>query len=153
MIIALEEARLELIDFRDRLKDLGSALRIDYLREQAQQLEEKSSSAEFWNDTDKSTQALQVLKQMKDKIARYDDLCQRLEDTIVMAELANEENDESMVEEILADVRDIKMEEDKQRISILLNGQYDRNNAIVSFHPGAGGTEAQDWAQMLYRMY
>ena len=77
----------------------------------------------------------------------------KLEDTITLAELAIEENDESLVGEVEADVKAIEEEEEKQRIEILLSGEYDQNNAIVSFHPGAGGTEAQDWAQMLYRMY
>ena len=153
MIIALEEAKNDLNTFRERIEDLGSALHIDSLREQATLLEEKSQSAEFWNDQAKSTQSLQTLKQLTDKIAAYDALRQKLEDTVTMAELAIEDNDESMTDEILADVAWIHQEEDKQRIEILLSGQYDRNNAILSFHPGAGGTEAQDWAQMLYRMY
>ena len=96
---------------------------------------------------------MQTLKQLKDKIERYENLCTKLDDTITMAELAIEENDESLTEEILSDVAAIKAEEEKQRIEILLSGPYDKNNAILSFHPGAGGTEAQDWAQMLYRMY
>ena len=153
MIIALEEAKLELNNFRDQVKELGNALRIDSLREQAMTLEEKSQSPDFWNDQEKSTKSLQTLKQLKDKIERYENLCSKLEDTITMAELAMEENDESLTEEILNDVAAIKAEEEKQRIEILLSGPYDKNNAILSFHPGAGGTEAQDWAQMLYRMY
>ena len=153
MIIALEEAKLELNNFREQIVELGNALRIDSLREQAQTLEEKSQSPDFWNDQDKSTKSLQTLKQLKDKIERYENLCTKLDDTITMAELAIEENDESLTEEILSDVAAIKAEEEKQRIEILLSGPYDKNNAILSFHPGAGGTEAQDWAQMLYRMY
>ena len=153
MIIALEEAKIELNNFRGQIEDLGIALRIDALREQAATLEEKSQSAEFWNDQNKSTQSLQLLKQIKDKIERYERLCAKLDDTVTLAELAIEENDESMTDEVLHDVQDIKAEEEKQRIEILLSGPYDKNNAILSFHPGAGGTEAQDWAQMLYRMY
>jgi len=153
LVIAIEEARIELNNFREQLRDLGHALRIDALREQAATLDEQSQSADFWNNQEKSTQALQTLKQLKDKIERYDALCTRLEDTITLAELALEANDESMTDEILEEAAAIKEEEEKQRIEILLSGQYDKNNAIVSFHPGAGGTEAQDWAQMLYRMY
>jgi peptide chain release factor 2 len=80
-------------------------------------------------------------------------LAAKLEDTITLCELAIEENDESMTEEVLSEEKIILESEEKQRLEILLSGEYDANNAIISFHPGAGGTEAQDWAQMLYRMY
>ena len=153
MIIALEQAKQELNAFRDTLTELGRALRIESLREQAETLEAKSQSPDFWNDQEKSTKALQQLKQMKDKIERYESLCQRLDDTVMMAEMAIEENDESVTEEIVSEKEAIFTEAEKQRIEVLLCGQYDKNNAILSFHPGAGGTEAQDWAQMLYRMY
>ena len=85
MIIALEEAKLELNNFREQIVELGNALRIDSLREQAQTLEEKSQSPDFWNDQDKSTKSLQTLKQLKDKIERYENLCPKLDDTITMA--------------------------------------------------------------------
>ncbi len=153
MIIALEQAKQRLTGFRESVLELGRALRIDALKEQAETLEEKSQSPDFWNDQEKSTKALQQLKQMKDKIERYESLVQRLDDTVIMAEMAIEENDESVTDEILSEVESITAEAEKQRIEVLLSGPYDRNNAIVSFHPGAGGTEAQDWAQMLYRMY
>ena len=90
---------------------------------------------------------------MKSKIENYDALAAKLEDTITLTEMAIEENDESLVEEILAEQAAIIAEEEKQRIEVLLSGEYDKNNAIIAFHPGAGGTEAQDWALMLYRLY
>ena len=153
LIIALEDAKYELTNFRDDLAELGSALRIDTLREQVAELEKKTSDPAFWNDQATSGKTLQQIKQLKDKITAYEALCTKLEDAITLAELAIEENDESMVEEVLNEQKEILATEEKMRIEILLSGEYDRNNAIVSFHPGAGGTEAQDWAQMLYRMY
>ena len=153
LIIALEDAKYELTNFRDDLAELGSALRIDTLREQVAELEKKTSDPAFWNDQATSGKTLQQIKQLKDKITAYEVLCTKLEDAITLAELAIEENDESMVEEVLNEQKEILATEEKMRIEILLSGEYDRNNAIVSFHPGAGGTEAQDWAQMLYRMY
>ncbi len=153
MIIALEDAKYELTNFRADLTELGSALRIDTLREQVAELEKKTSDPAFWNDQATSGKTLQQIKQLKDKINAYEALCTKLEDAITLAELAIEENDESMVEEVLNEQKEILETEEKMRIEILLSGEYDRNNAIVSFHPGAGGTEAQDWAQMLYRMY
>ncbi len=153
MIIQLEEAKYKLTGFRENVKELGSALRIDQLRDEVAELEKETLSADFWGDQEKSGKTLRKIKQIKDKIEAYEKLEAKLEDTIALAELAIEENDESFIEEVEADVAEIEKEEEKQRIEILLSGEYDRNNAIVSFHPGAGGTEAQDWAQMLYRMY
>lgn len=153
MIIALENAKHELVDFRDNVKELGNALRIEELRQEVQELEKVTFEPDFWSDQDNSTKILQKIKQMKTKIENYDALSTKLEDTIILIEMAIEENDESMTEEILEDQKAIYKEEEKQRIEVLLSGEYDKNNAIISFHPGAGGTEAQDWALMLYRLY
>ena len=153
MIIALEEAKHKLTNFRENIKELGSALRIEDLRSEAAALEEQTLAPDFWNDQERSGRILRDIKQKKDKIEKYENLASKLEDTIALAELAIEENDESYTDEVLSEVTEIEREEEAQRISILLSGEYDRNNAILSFHPGAGGTEAQDWALMLYRMY
>ena len=153
MIIALEEAKYKLENFRKDVAELGSALRIDDLRNKAAELDKITSDPEFWNNQENSGKVLKEVKRIKEKITKYEALENKLEDTITLAELAIEENDESLVGEVEADVKAIEEEEEKQRIEILLSGEYDQNNAIVSFHPGAGGTEAQDWTQMLYRMY
>ena len=153
LIIALENARHELIDFRENVKELGNALRIEELKTESAELEKTTFEPDFWSDQENSTKVLQKIKQMKTKIENYEALATKLEDTIILIEMAIEENDESMTEEILEDQRAIYKEEEKQRIEVLLSGEYDKNNAIISFHPGAGGTEAQDWALMLYRLY
>ena len=153
MIIALENAKYELQNFRENLKELGSALRIEELRIEVEELEKTTFDPDFWSNQENSTKTLQKIKQMKAKIENYDALCTKLEDAIMMADMAIEENDESMTEEIIADQQAIFAEAEKQRIQVLLSGEYDKNNAIISFHPGAGGTEAQDWALMLYRLY
>ena len=153
MIIQLEEAKRNLASLSDALVELGSALRIDELRKEAQDLDAKTAEPDFWNDPDNSSKVLQRVKVVKGKISKYDALRSKLEDTQVLCEMGIEENDESVVEEVLAEVKAIEAEEEKQRIEVLLSGDYDRNNAILSFHPGAGGTEAQAWALMLYRMY
>ena len=153
MIIALEEAKYKLENFRKDVAELGSALRIDDLRNKAAELDKITSDPEFWNNQENSGKVLKEVKRIKEKITKYEALENKLEDTITLAELAIEENDESLVGEVEADVKAIEEEEEKQRIEILLSGEYDQNNAIVTFNPGAGGTEAQDWAQMLYRMY
>lgn len=153
MIIQLDEAKRTLGELRQVVDDLASALRIDTLKNEIAEMEERTSQPDFWNDQENSGKILQSIKIKKDKIEAYERLQQRLEDAYLLAEMGIEENDESVVEEVLEEVDAVKHEAERQRIDTLLSGQYDRNNAILSFHPGAGGTEAQDWASMLYRMY
>ena len=117
-----------------------------------EELEKQTVEQDFWSNQENSSKILQTIKQTKDAIENYDALCARLEDAIVLAEMAIEENDEGSVPEVENELAEIVAAEEKKRIEVLLSGEYDKNNAIVSFHTGAGGTEAQDWAQMLYRM-
>ncbi len=152
LIIALEDAKYKLIKLRDDLVELGSALKIEEKRVTVEGLEKQTLEQDFWSNQENSSKILQTIKQTKDAIENYDALCARLEDAIVLAEMAIEENDEGSVPEVENELAEIVAAEEKKRIEVLLSGEYDKNNAIVSFHPGAGGTEAQDWAQMLYRM-
>ena len=152
MIVALEDAKYKLIGMREKIVELGSALRIDDLRAVADELDKQTLDPDFWSNQENSSKVLQKIKQTKYTIEDYDKLCSRLEDAITLAEMAIEENDEAYVEEVQSELDAIVAQEESKRIEILLSGEYDKNNAIVSFHPGAGGTEAQDWAQMLYRM-
>ncbi len=153
LIIQLEEAKYKLQNMRADIDELASALRIEQLVSEVAEDEAKTMEADFWNDAENSSKMLQQIKQKKDKISAFEALKNRLEDAIVLAEMGIEENDESVVPEVESEMAAVIKEEERQRIEVLLSGEYDRNNAIVSFHPGAGGTEAQDWALMLYRMY
>ena len=153
MIIQLEEAKYKLQNMRADIEELGSALRIDQLKSEVEEDEKLTTEAEFWNDAENSSKVLQKIKQKKDKIEEFETLRNRLEDAITLAEMGIEENDESVIEEVEDELAAVVRDEERMRIEVLLSGEYDRNNAIVSFHPGAGGTEAQDWALMLYRMY
>ena len=153
MIIAIEEARSKLIALRKTVADLGVSFRIDELKDKSEELEAQTLAENFWNDAAASSKVLQAIKQMKDKIELHETLSRRLEDAIALCDMAIEENDESVTDEIKAELEYIETETEKQRLETLLTGEYDRNNAVLSFHPGAGGTEAQDWAMMLYRMY
>ena len=152
LIIALEEAKYKLIGLRADVEDLGSALRIDQLRATVKELDEQTLDPDFWSNQENSSTVLQKLKQTKDTIENYEALSARLEDAITLAEMAIEENEEGYIDEVESELSEIVKLAESKRIEILLSGEYDKNNAIVSFHPGAGGTEAQDWAQMLYRM-
>jgi peptide chain release factor 2 len=153
LIIALEDAKHKLTALRGTLADLAVSLRIEEKREKSEELEAQTLAPDFWNDAASSSKILQSIKQMKDKIELYESLCSRLEDALMLAEMGIEENDESVVDEVEAELSYIEAEAEKQRLETLLTGEYDRKSAVLSFHPGAGGTEAQDWAMMLYRMY
>ena len=152
MIVALEEAKAKLYALRKDLVELGLALRIEETKENLVDLEAQTQAPDFWNNAEESSKKLQVIKQAQDKVSGYEKLVARLEDAIALCEMGIEENDESVVEEVQTELAAVVAEEEHRRIEVLLSGEYDKSNAIVSFHPGAGGTEAQDWAQMLYRM-
>ncbi len=153
MIIELQEAVSSLNALKNDIAELGAALKIDKLKEEIKELEEKSSTADFWADQENSGKVLQQLKQLKDRVEEYEKLCSMTEDALILAEMADEADDMASAQEVLIDVKRIEKEEERMRVEALLSGEYDHCNAIVSFHPGAGGTEAQDWASMLYRMY
>ncbi len=153
MIVALEEAKRRLVLLEDVLGELGSQLKIEEARERAGDLERETLVENFWADAEKSSQKLREIKQLKDKVESYEALLSKLEDTLTLCEMAIEENDEGSVDEVVSETEFIENEAERKRIEVLLSGPYDKNNAIVSFHPGAGGTEAQDWASMLYRLY
>ena len=152
MIVALEEAKRKLTALESVVAELGNQLRIEEAEERAQELERETMVQDFWLDAEKSSQKLREIKQLKDKVESYKELVSKLEDTYTLCEMAIEENDEDSVDEVVRETEFIETEAERKRIEVLLSGPYDKNNAIVSFHPGAGGTEAQDWCQMLYRM-
>ena len=153
LIIQLEEAKRTLQGMKGNIVELGNALRIEKISEEAEELEQKTLVPNFWDDAANSSKILRELKQIKDTIEEYENLQIALDDAIMLADMGIEENDESVVEEVLAELERITEIEERMRLETLLSGEYDSCNAIVSFHPGAGGTEAQDWASMLYRMY
>ncbi|MCL2212625.1 MAG: peptide chain release factor 2 [Oscillospiraceae bacterium] len=131
--------------------DLGAALRVEELRAQAEKLQTATEVPDFWNDPT-SSRTLKELKRTRDKITEFDALAALVADTAELCDLAITEGDDTFTADIADAVAKIEATEYKLRIRTLLSGEYDGNNAIVAFHPGAGGTEAQDWAEMLYRM-
>ena len=153
MIIEFEEAKQRLRAMKGDAEELASALKIEKLRENARELEEKTFAPSFWDDQENSGRILRELKKTKDTIEEYEKLCSSIEDAITLCEMGIEENDETMLPEVQSEESRICEIAERMRIETLLSGQYDKNDAILSLHPGAGGTEAQDWALMLYRMY
>ena len=116
-------------------------------------LEAETNKEGFWNDQENSTRVLQEIKLVKDKVTNYQKVNKDLDDLEAMFELVCESDDENDAHEVQSMFKRLSKEIDRLEISNLLSGPHDKNNAIVTIHPGAGGTESQDWAQMLYRMY
>ena len=117
------------------------------------ELEAKTSNPDFWSDSSKSGKVLQEIKIIKNKKEKYEKLESELNNLIDMNELLLTENDEDMADDLVKNTASISKEIDTIEVTTLLSDKYDVNNAIVTIHPGAGGTESQDWAEMLYRMY
>ena len=140
-------------ELSDNAQELGRTLNIEKLRQDAAETEALTTAPDFWANQETSGKTLQKLKQLQNKIAQYEGLLQSIDDAITLGQMAQEEHDEETGSEVLAETQRIADLEDRMRLETLLSGEYDHNNAILSLHPGAGGTEAQDWAQMLYRMY
>lgn len=152
-MVQFDEQRLRLEGYRKDLEDLGDALGLDALRAEIAALEEQSAAPEFWNDMANSQKVLQTIRRDKNKIESFERLKSSFDDTMTLIELANEEEDLSLLEEVTADIDSFVTKLEEQRLATLLNGEYDARSAILTFHAGAGGTEAQDWTEMLFRMY
>ena len=152
-MLQFEELRLELLECRKPLDELAEALGLADMKKEIAALEEQSAAPDFWDDMKNSQKILQQMATLKNRVQAYEKLNADYEDTLVMIELSDEEEDESMFPDCRESVDAVKKELDKQTLSTLLSGEYDSKNAILTFHAGAGGTEAQDWASMLVRMY
>ncbi len=153
MIVEYEQFKQELAGYEEPIKELGSALDIEGAKEEAAKLEKKTLDPDFYSDPDKSQKVLQKIKQLGAKIKRYEDMVSLWEDTSTLLELAMAEEDESVKDEIASGCQRLKETVESTRLETLLSGPYDKSNAIITLHAGAGGTEAQDWCSMLYRMY
>ncbi len=152
-MLQFEELKLELTGLEPELLDLAEALDLTGMEQEVARLEEEAAQPAFWDDMENSKKVLRQTSNLKNKIAAYNSLKSLYEDTLTLIELADEEEDLSLLPDAQADFDRFKKELETQRLTTLLNGEYDQNNAILTFHAGAGGTEAQDWAEMLYRMY
>ena len=152
-MLQFDEIRLELEGLEPELKDLSEALGLKAMANEAAELDMKASEPGFWDDAQRSQKVLQRSSYLKNKIAAYEKLQSTYEDALALVDLANEEGDLSLLPEAQEELAKVKSSLEEQRLSTLLTGEYDSKNAILTFHAGAGGTEAQDWAEMLYRMY
>ena len=152
-MIQLEELKSKLLELKPQIDDYRSAIGMDDLLKKQQQLEGETADLNFWDDLENSSKVLQQISQIKAKAATYTKMESDYEDLITLIEIAMEEQDDSSYEEIQSLYQALAAYYEEQKLLTLLSGEYDGKNALLTFHAGAGGTEAQDWAEMLFRMY
>ena len=148
-----EVFRQEITSLQAMLEETEKSLNIAGLREQLIEYQEDMASPGFWDDVDRAQKINQKMRSCEGRIKHYESLVSRIEDVDVMMELAQEDGGDEMSGEIERELKALREEMENLRITTLMTGQYDLNDCILSLHAGAGGTEAQDWTSMLYRMY
>ena len=152
-LIEYDVYKQKLREMEPELDKLSAALDIESAKQEAARLEDETAQDGFWNDLERSQKVQMRLKQLQNKIARQEKLISSWEDLTTLCEMGQEEDDPEILEELKSEYADLEEKVEETRMTTLLSGEYDNSNAILQFHAGAGGTEAQDWAQMLYRMY
>ena len=152
-VIEYDAYKQKLLALEPTLKELEQALNIESARKELAELQIETEQEGFWNDVERSQRIAQKIKRLENKIKKYDHLVSDWEDTLTLCEMAQEEDDASQLDEVASGYETLEKEVSERRLAALLTGEYDANNAILTFHAGAGGTEAQDWTEMLYRMY
>ena len=152
-MLELDQMKIELSGLSDALREGRDSLNLPYKRQRIEELSREMEAPDFWNDTDKANAKMKELKDAPKTVADADGLSAQYNDIMDLIEIGNEEEDASVVPDIRADLNDFENKLEALRLSTLLTGEYDANNAMISLNAGAGGTESCDWCSMLYRMY
>ena len=152
-VIEYDSYKQKLRGMDDTFDNLCKALEIEGSKHEIERLLAEAEEEGFWNDVERSQKNQTQLKQLQTKVQRYEKLAQERDDLLALVDMGTEMDDDSLLPELEEGYRELEEKIDAARLTTLLSGEYDHCNAILEFHPGAGGTEAQDWAEMLYRMY
>ena len=152
-MLQFDEYKVKLNNLRPALEELSQALNLASAAQELEMLESESAAPGFWDNLEKSQKVTQRMKQLQNKLEAQKRRESHWEDLLTLCEMGNEEEDGSLVPEVEEGYARLEQDMEEARLSTLLTGEYDNSNAILTIHAGAGGTEAQDWAQMLYRMY
>ena len=152
-MIEFEEYKVKLNNLKPAVEALEASLKLDEARREIAELHAETEREGFWNDVQAVQKNQQRTKQLQSKLDTYKKLTDSWDDLYAICEMAMEENDDSMLSELTEGFEAFERSLETTRLQTLLTGEYDANNAILTFHAGAGGTEAQDWCSMLYRMY
>jgi len=153
MNIEFDSYKQKLHDIRPALESLADSLNMDGLRNELERLHAMQEAPGFWDNPEKSQQIVMKTKTTESKIENYEKMLAAWDDLITICEMAMEEDDDSMLDELKEGYGQLESDMERCRLQTLLTGNYDSNNALVSFQAGPGGSEAQDWCQMHYRMY
>ncbi|MCD8382198.1 MAG: peptide chain release factor 2 [Clostridiales bacterium] len=151
--IKFDEYKGKLNNLQPVLEKLGKSLNLESAEQELEMLQAQAASDGFWDDMAKAQKVSTRIKVLQDKLEAQRRRQSQLEDLLVLCEMGQEEDDDSMVEELEEGFAQLEQNLEAARMQTLFTGEYDSSNAIITFHAGAGGTEAQDWAQMLFRMY
>ncbi len=152
-MLEFEQLKLRLTANEQEIKDIKDAIGYEKLKREIEELELKSAENGFWDDVENSKKVLQKTANLKNKVETYDKIASDYDDLTVLIDMGDEEGDLSLIEDIKSSIDELESNLSSLRLQTLLTGEYDRNNAILTFHAGAGGTEAMDWVSMLVRMY
>ena len=152
-MLELEDNKHKLISLKEKINSIEEALNISSLEAEIKELETKTSEPNFWDDQQNSSMVLTKMKRLQNKVEKFKKLQTDHENLESLNELLLIEKDVELGKEVLKNTEKLEKEIEHIELETLLSGKYDKNNAIVTLHPGAGGTESQDWAEMLYRMY
>lgn len=152
-MLQFDEYKVKLNALLPALDELEKALDLESAARELDMLEAESAADGFWDNLEKSQKVLQRIKQLRDKLEDQQARRHQWDDLMVLCEMGSEEEDESLLPELESEFAALTENLEQANLQTLLTGEYDSNSAILTFHAGAGGTEAQDWAQMLYRMY
>ncbi len=152
-MIDLEENIRQIEELNNKLLKIYSTLNLENKQKELQTLEDKTLENGFWDNPSNSNVILKQIKEIKNKIKKYQDIYKQVEDLKDLNELLHIENDETLEKQLITLTKSTEQHIEKFEIETFLSGKYDKNNAIITLHPGAGGTESQDWVEMLYRMY
>ena len=152
-MLEFEEYKVKLNNLAPTLEELGKALDLESAERELDMLQAESAADGFWNNLEKAQKVQQRIKNLQNKVDKQHKRRQEWDDLMALCEMGNEFEDESLVPELEEGFAQLERDMEEARLQTLLTGEYDSSNVILTIHPGAGGTEAQDWAQMLYRMY
>lgn len=152
-MVELDNVKIELSSYKTPLLELESSLSIPEKSQRIEELQREMEAPDFWDNNERSQKLTKELKDLQDTVALISGLKSQFDDIGDLIDMANEENDESMVPDVLEEYESFKNTLEELRLSTLLSDEYDKDNAILRLNAGAGGTESCDWASMLYRMY